>query len=112
MRTPRQTADLQLDLYNSRDLDGFCALFTADARLADLPTGTVLAEGSDAIRSFYAQRFSNENLSCRVHAHCDLGEFAIDRETIEGIPGAPVDVIAIYRIVDGLIAEVQFIRSG
>ncbi|MEM9044944.1 MAG: nuclear transport factor 2 family protein [Pseudomonadota bacterium] len=112
MRSPRETADLQLELYNARDLDGFCALFHDDARLLDLPSGTVMAEGIAAIRAFYAARFSNEMLSCRVHAHCDIGAFAIDRETIEGIPGAPVDVVALYEVHDGLITQVQFIRSS
>ncbi|MEM8792441.1 MAG: nuclear transport factor 2 family protein [Pseudomonadota bacterium] len=112
MRSPRETADLQLQCYNARYLEGFCALFTEDARLIDLPTGTILADGLPAIRDFYAARFSNEALHCRVHTHCDIGTFAIDRETIEGIPGAPVDVVAIYEVRDGLIAQVQFIRSS
>ncbi|MEM7240505.1 MAG: nuclear transport factor 2 family protein, partial [Pseudomonadota bacterium] len=76
------------------------------------PSGAIMADGIDAIRAFYAARFSNQALSCRVHAHCDIGDFAIDRETIEGIPGAPVDVVAVYQVIDGLIAQVQFIRSA
>lgn len=111
MRTPRETADLQLRLYNARDLDGFCALFAPGARLVDLPSGDVMAEGAEAIHAFYAARFSNEALSCRVHTHCDIGDFAIDRETIEGVPGAPIDVVAIYEVKEGLISQVRFIRS-
>ncbi|MEM9097996.1 MAG: nuclear transport factor 2 family protein [Pseudomonadota bacterium] len=112
MRTPRETADLQLVKYNARDLDGFCALFAETARLVDLPSQTVLAQGLGEIRAFYATRFANENLSCRVHAHCDIANFAIDRETIEGVPGAPIDVVAIYEVQDGLITQVHFIRSS
>lgn len=110
--TPRSIADRQLELYNARDLDGFCALFAPDAVLTDLPSGTVLASGATAIRAMYADRFANPDLHCRVHGHNDIGSMAIDRETVEGLQGGPVDILAIYRVENDLIQAVWFIREA
>ncbi|MDX2104472.1 MAG: nuclear transport factor 2 family protein [Alphaproteobacteria bacterium] len=109
--TPRQIAALQLDRYNARDLDGFCSLFQEDAELWELPAMTLRARGMAAIRAIYADRFSNPDLFCRVHATIDLGEVAIDRETVTGVPGAPLEVIAQYHVVEGKIAKVFFWRG-
>jgi len=109
--TPRQVAIEQLEAYNKRDLDAFCALFSSDAVLSDLPTGEVLAEGIDAIRQMYQSRFSIPNLSCHVHSSNDIGDFAIDRETVYGLPDGPVDVVAMYEVKNNLIQRVFFIRN-
>lgn len=60
----------------------------------------------------YADRFSNRDLHAHVHATMDLGPFAIDRETITGVPGGPIEAIAIYEVRDGLIRSVRFIRQA
>ena len=109
--TPREIANRQLDLYNARDLEGFCALFAENAVLTDLPSGTVLASGAAAIRAMYRDRFSNPKLHCRVHSHNDIASMAIDRETVEGLPGGPVDILAIYQVENDLIQSVWFIRE-
>ncbi|MDO9416415.1 nuclear transport factor 2 family protein [Pararhizobium sp.] len=110
--SPRSLADRQLIAYNAHDLDGFCALFANDAVLSDLATGRVIASGMAAIRAFYAERFSNPDLACTVHHKTELGDFAIDRETVTGLPGGPIDFIAIYEVRDGLIRTVRFVRSA
>ncbi len=109
--TPRQVAIKQLDAYNACDLEAFCALFAADAVLTDLPSGEVVATGIDAIRQMYQTRFSIPNLSCRVHSCNDIGDFAIDRETVYGLPDGPVDVVAMYEVKNNQIQRVFFIRD-
>lgn len=109
--TPRQVAILQFEAYNKHDLDAFCALFAADAVLTDLPSGQVVAAGIKAVREMYRARFSVPNLSCRVHATNDIGDFAIDRETIYGLPDGPMDVVAMYEVKNNLIQRVFFIRD-
>ena len=111
MKTPRDIAIAQLEAYNRCDLDAFCALFAEDAILTDLPSGLVVAAGMDQIRAMYSDRFATPDLSCRVHATNDIGDFAIDRETVYGLPGGPVDVVAMYEVKHELIQRVFFIRS-
>ena len=109
--TPRQIAIKQFDAYNNHDLDAFCALFATDAVLTDLPSGQVVAEGMAAIREMYQARFATPNLYCRVHSTNDIGDFAIDRETIYGLPDGPMDVVAMYEVKNNLIQRVFFIRD-
>ena len=110
--TPRDIAQLQLIAYNNKDLDAFCALFDDQAELIDLPSSQVIAQGMDEIREMYAKRFSEPNLSCTVHAHSDIGNFAIDRETVYGIADHPVDVVAMYEVINDKIQRVFFIRQN
>jgi hypothetical protein len=109
--TPRDIADRQARAYNARDLDTFCNLHAPDVELIDLPSGRVIARSREEMRPIYAERFSHAGLYARIHAKTDIGDFAIDRETIFGIPGAPIDIVAIYEVRDGLIRKVRFIRE-
>jgi hypothetical protein len=110
--TPREIADRQARAYNARDLEAFCALHAEDVELIDLPSGRVIARSRAEMRPIYAERFSHPGLSARIHAKIDIGDFAVDRETIFGIPGAPIDILAIYEVRDGLIRRVRFIREA
>jgi hypothetical protein len=111
-QSPRDVANRQLDAYNARDLQTFCNLFADEAVLTDLPTGNVIAQGKQSITDLYAARFrDNPELNCAVHSRMDLANFAIDRETVTGLPNGPVDIIAIYEVREGLIQSVQFIRQ-
>ncbi len=109
--TPRVLANRQLAAYNARNLDAFCALFSEDVVVYDVPTGAVTLQGMEAFRANYANRFSTPGLHCEILSRMDLGDFAIDRERVTGIPGGPLDVIAIYEARDGLIRSVRFIRQ-
>ncbi len=111
MTSPRDIADRQLDRYNARDLDGFCALFHEDAELWDLPTMQPRARGMAEIRKVYTERFQSTDLHCIVHSTMDLGPVAIDRETVTGIPQGTLEAVAIYHVEDGLIRRVFFVRS-
>jgi hypothetical protein len=110
--TAREVADRQLIAYNAHDLDAFCALFAADAELSDLLTGQVVASGLDEIRQRYGERFAIGDLRCEVHTRMDLGEVAIDRETVFGLPDGPVDMIAVYEVRAGLIRTIRFVRQS
>ena len=109
--SPLEVADRQLTAYNDHDIDAFCDLFAPDAVLYDLLSGEVVASGIDEIRARYAERFAISDLRCEVHGSIYLGDVAIDRETVYGLPGGPVEMIAIYEVVDGLIRTVRFVRQ-
>ncbi len=110
--TPRAVANLQLEAYNKHDLSGFCALFDKNACLTDLPSRKIVAQGIDEIHAIYQQRFSIKDLKCVVHSTSDIGDFAIDRETVYGITDQPVNIVAMYQVISGKIHHVYFIRDN
>jgi hypothetical protein len=71
----------------------------------------VICRGLPDIRSFYAKRFAdNPKLSCVVHQRMEGADFAIDKETVTGVPNGPLHIIALYEVRDGLIRSLRFIR--
>jgi hypothetical protein len=109
--TPRQIANLQLEAYNAHDIKAYMALFAADAYTHDLRTGKDVVRGAAAIRAFYVERFANPALHCIVHNRMEIGDFAIDFEELQGLPGGAVRLIAIYEVREGLIRSIRFIRE-
>lgn len=111
MSTPREIVNQQLVVYNNRDIDGYCALFAPDATISDLVTGQMICHGIDEIRSVYAKRFGdNPGLHCIVHERMEGADFAIDKETVSGLPTGALHLMAIYEVRDDLIRSLRFIR--
>ena len=108
----RRVADAQLVAYNAQDMEAYLALFHADAVLINLPDQTVVAEGLGAIREMYTARFATPGLRCDVHHRSEIGNIAIDRETVHTDGNAPVDILAMYEVVDRKIKRIFFIRGG
>ena len=109
---PRQIVDEQLRAYNARDINSYWPLFARDAVISNLPDETEIARGIEAIRDFYAARFSGSpNLHCAIKARLELGNFVIDHEQVTGLAAGIVEVIAIYEVRDSLIQTVRFIRA-
>lgn len=107
---PVEIVQRQLDAYNAHDLDAFCACFADDVRTWRMPDASSPAlEGKAALRAFYAeQRFAIPSLHADLIARIALGDKVIDHERVHGLHPQPSEVAAIYRVADGLIAEVWF----
>ena len=108
----RRVADAQLVAYNAQDMEAYLALFHADAVLINLPDQTVVAEGLEAIREMYTARFATPGLRCDVHHRSEIGNIAIDRETVHTDANPPVDILPMYEVTGGKIARIFFIRGG
>jgi len=111
MFSPRDIANQQLIAYNNRDIESFCDLFSNDIRLIDLPSMKVFVNGQIELRDFYTQRFSNSNLYCEVHSHSDIGNWAIDKETVHGLVTGELNIVAMYEVVDEKIQRAFFVKE-
>jgi hypothetical protein len=112
-RTPVEVAQAQLDAYNARDLDTFCAQFAENAQVFELGAPVPATAGLSAIRERYRQLFENSPaLHSAVIARVHLGRAVVDLEKITGRMGStePFDILAIYEIDGGLIRRVHFAR--
>ena len=86
----RRVADEQLIAYNAKDMVAFLDLFHQEAVLVNLPGQTVIAEGIQAIREMYEVRFKTPGLRCEVHHRSEIGNIAIDRETVHSNDNHPL----------------------
>jgi hypothetical protein len=112
-RSPVEVAQAQLEAYNARNLDLFCAQFAEDAQVFELGASVPSTDGLAAIRERYRRLFDDSPaLCCVVRARVHLGRAVVDLEKITGRNGAaePFDILAIYEIEGGLIRRVHFAR--
>jgi hypothetical protein len=110
--TLEQTAQAQLDAYNSQDLDAYCGFFTDDVVVADVG-GAVNLEGNAAYRERYAGAFAKfpKNKAILVN-RIVLGNTVIDHERVDRGDGSTptFEVAAIYTFRGGKIARVDFAK--
>jgi hypothetical protein len=114
MNAPVDVVQRQLDAYNRRDLDGFCALFADEASIFELGAAAPTFEGKAAIRERYRALFaSSPALHSVIVSRTALGRAVLDHERITGRNGSPdvYEVIAIHEVEDGLIRRVHFVRG-
>ncbi|MCV3766618.1 nuclear transport factor 2 family protein [Rhizobium sp. TRM95796] len=100
----------QLDAYNARDIDAFMLFWAADCGYYAFPS-TLLARGAAEIRARHVERFREPDLHGRLVSRIALGDLVVDHEIVtrnfeEG--RGEVEVVAIYEIRDGLIANAWF----
>jgi hypothetical protein len=108
-RSPTDVVQAQLDAYNAHDLDVFCGCFAEDIEIFRMPAATPDLVGLDALRRFYAEhRFNRPALHSDVLNRIAIGDKVIDHERIAGLADTPVEVVAVYRVVDDRIATVWF----
>jgi hypothetical protein len=113
MTSPERVVQRQLDAYNAHDLDAFCAAYAESVEIVRLPNTQPALRGREALRAFYAEhRFNRPALHAIVRNRMVLGDKVIDHEYVEGLDDGPREVVAIYHVLDGLIARVWFVSPG
>ncbi len=106
---PAHIVQEQLDAYNAHDLDRFAACFSDDVRVYRMPAQVPGTIGKAALRAFYAEhRFSIAALRAELLNRMTLGDKVIDHERIHGLGEQSTEVVAVYQVNDGLIANVWF----
>jgi imidazolonepropionase-like amidohydrolase len=110
--SPENIAQIQLNAYNSRDLESFLSVYSDDVEIYQFPD-SLMNKGKDQMRQLYANFFSRAtSLHCRLVNRITYNDYVIDREEITtNIPGrGRIQGQAIYKIENGLIRKVWFIK--
>ena len=113
MNDPAALVQRQLDAYNARDVEALLATYAADARQFEHPD-KLLATGHVEMRPRFIARFQESNLHARLLHRMVVGSTVIDHELItRTVPEGPgtLELVAIYDIRAGLIAEARFITG-
>ncbi|GAA4410563.1 hypothetical protein GCM10023187_35300 [Nibrella viscosa] len=109
--SPEDLAQRQLNAYNARNIDAFLDPYADDVEIYDFPD-QLRYKGKDTMRKQYGSMFERTKaLHCELVNRIILGNTVIDHERVTFDPNqAPVQAIAIYRIVNGKIKKVYFTR--
>lgn len=105
-------AQEQLDAYNNRDIESFILPYAEDVRVYTFPD-QLMYQGRDEMYGLYGRMFSRTpDLHCKLVNRIVMGNTVIDQEEVTiNKSETPVKAIAIYKIKNGKIAEVYFIRE-
>jgi hypothetical protein len=110
---PAAFAQRQLDAYNARDLDRFIAEYTEDVVVYRLPGAEPTISGRKNLADHYAQhRFNLPDLHAKLVNRMVFGNKVIDHELVTGVPGAPLEVAAIYEVTPMGISTVWFVNGS
>lgn len=102
----------QLQAYNAGDVQRFMACYTHDC-VVDDGAGNRLLTGHVEMRPRYEALFkSSPNLHCEIIHRMRIGSYVIDEEKITGRVPAMSHAIVIYRVKNGLIEHVRFLRES
>lgn len=108
--TPLALVQRQLNAYNVRNLEAFLEPYAEDVELYNFPS-TLIAKGKAAMREQYAFFKKVKELHCEIKERIVQGNTIIDKESVSGFGGNPVEATAIYQIENNKIKRVYFISS-
>jgi len=106
--TPTELIERQLEAYNARDLEAFCATYSPAIRIFRMPATEPAIVGMEKLREVYKARFSSAGLHADIVNRIVIGNKVIDHERVVGIEKNPVEAVAVYEVADGLIQTVWF----
>ncbi len=106
-----EIAQAQLDAYNAQDLDKHISYFAEDMTIANLresPNLTGIAAYKERMGGVFTQFPQNK---VELLGRVTIGNKVLDHEKVMRSPEAePFEVIAVYTILNGKIAHVDFIK--
>ncbi len=102
----------QLEAYNRQDIEGFLKWYTDDVEIYNFPDELVL-RGKDKMRERYVTAWKqNPDQKAKITDRIINGNTVVDKEYVTGRSnGIELNVIAIYKIENGKIGKVYFIRE-
>lgn len=110
---PEGFAQRQLDAYNAHDLDRFIREYAEDVVVFRLPDTKPAMVGRDAMAAFYRDnRFNLPDLHAKLVNRMVFGNKVIDQELVTGVPGALLEVAAIYEVTEKGISKVWFVSGA
>ena len=103
----------QVEAYNDRDLNRFVSSYGEAISIFRMPSTEPIISGKVALTAFYAtQRFNLPGLRAEIVNRIVLGDKVIDHERIWGVRDTPIEIAAVYEVVESLIERVWFFAAA
>jgi hypothetical protein len=102
----------QLEAYNKQNIEAFLNCYSEEVEVYNFPNELVY-KGKEKMRERYTNAWKqNPKQKAEVTERICVGNTVIDKEHVTGrATGIEANVIAIYKIEDGKIKQVFFIRE-
>jgi hypothetical protein len=111
--SPVEVVQRQTDAYNARELDRFVSMYSDSITIFRMPSEEPSIVGKAQLAAFYsAQRFNLPGLRAEILNRIVLGNKVVEHERVWGIDDAPLEAVAVYKVVDELIDRVWFYLPG
>ncbi|HEY1115658.1 MAG TPA: amidohydrolase family protein [Chitinophagaceae bacterium] len=107
--TPEMLAQQQLNAYNAHNLEAFLEPYAEDVEIYTFPN-ELRYKGKEQMRKAYEFVEKTPELYCRLLNRIVQGNTVIDHEEVYGKDGQVVYAVAVYKVYNGKIRQVYFIR--
>ena len=109
---PVALIERQTEAYNARDLDRFVATYADSVRIFRMPAAEPVISGKLQLTEEYRARFQSPQLHADILSRIVLGNKVFDHERVSGILADPIEAVAVYEVLEGLIHTVWFYFPG
>ncbi|AXG68017.1 dihydroorotase [Kordia sp. SMS9] len=109
--TPENIVQRQVNAYNTGNYEAFFENFSDDVEIYSFPDKLDIKGIENYKKKFTGMFERNPNLHCQIVSRTTLSNTVIDHERVKFSEGNYTEVIAIYKIENGKIAKVYFIRD-
>ncbi len=107
---PVEVVQRQVDAYNNRNINDFVNTYADSVKFYNFPD-KYLGKGKEFIRKGYTNFFlNNEKLKCVIVERIIQGSTIIDKENITVSDQRHFENVAIYKVENGKILTVYFLR--
>lgn len=107
--SPLEVVNKRMDAYNRHNLNAFLATYADTVQVYTYPDQQ-LAGGKAHLQSIFEPMFKEGNVAVKIHQQIEKDSYVINKETVI-YSGKKTDYVSIYKVVDGLITEVRFVRD-
>ena len=108
--SPLDVVNQRMKAYNDHDdLKAFLSTYSEDVEIYTYPT-TQLAKGKKHLKSIFEPMFEEAMVKVTIHHQIEKDSYVINHETVE-YGGNTTEYVSIYKVINGLISEVRFVRD-
>lgn len=107
--SPLEVVNKRMAAYNQHDIKVFSALYSDTVQIYTYPDKP-LAGGKVHLQSIFEPMFSEGNIAVKIHQQIEKDSYVINHETVTDARNK-TDYVSIYKVIDGLITEVRFVRD-
>jgi hypothetical protein len=112
--TAEQIVQINLNAYNSRDIESFMSVINDDIELFEFGSSNPYAKGRDEVRELYIDLFeASPGLNSTIMKRIVFENKVIDHEMIVNRRGSPnpYEMVIIYELKDQKIYKITAIRK-